>query len=260
MSDLTNAEKRKLELAFNMASGYVLDFSNRTFEEFILDSVGIEIYDEKYNLRSGSKANRMRALWQLEPNHVIGKLLEDILNNWDDWRHTTYDSSTGEWEKAPFPIECIKIIERLKSQSPVPEIDELKPNTDERDFEALAKSIKEYIKRNEPETGLDRLHTFVVKYVRNLCSKHGISFGRSKPLHSAFGEYVKHLRANCSIETEMAERILKSNISILDSFNKVRNEHSQAHDNPIINYHEALLIFNNIVSMIKYLDTFEKTR
>jgi hypothetical protein len=48
MSDLSNKEKRKLERAFGMASGYVLDFSNRTFEEFILDSVGIEIYDDKY--------------------------------------------------------------------------------------------------------------------------------------------------------------------------------------------------------------------
>ena len=64
MSDLTNAEKRKIERAFGMASGYVLNFSNRTFEEFILDSVGIEIYDEKYDYESGSKANRMRALWE----------------------------------------------------------------------------------------------------------------------------------------------------------------------------------------------------
>lgn len=135
---------------------------------------------------------------------------------------------------ARFPDDCVKIVERLKSQSPVPEIEALRPNADDKDFEALARSVKEYIKRNEPETGLDRLHTFAVKYVRNLCDKHGISTERSKPLHSAFGEYLKHLRADGVIETEMAERILKSNISVLDAFNKVRNEHSQAHDNPIV--------------------------
>lgn len=61
MSDLTMMEKRKLERALGMGSGYVPDFSNRTFEEFILESVGIEIYDEKYDYASGSKANRMRA-------------------------------------------------------------------------------------------------------------------------------------------------------------------------------------------------------
>ena len=40
MSDLSNVEKRHLERLFGMGSGYVLDFSNRTFEEFILDSTG----------------------------------------------------------------------------------------------------------------------------------------------------------------------------------------------------------------------------
>lgn len=152
----------------------------------------------------------------------------------------------------------MKIIERLKADSPVPEIEALKPNADDRDFDALARSVKEYIKRNEPETGIDRLHTFVVKYVRNLCIKHGISIERAKPLHSAFGEYVKSLRARGVIETDMTERILKSNISVLEAFNKVRNEHSQAHDNSIVSYPEALLIFNNVVSMIRYLDTIEQ--
>jgi len=257
MSDLTAAEKRKLERAFGMASGYVLDFSNRTFEEFILDSVGIEIYDEKYEYDSGSKANRMRALWRIEPNHVVGKVLGDILNEWEEWNQKKYNPSSGEYEVPRFPDDCVKIVERLKAHSPVPEIEALKPNADDRDFEALARSVKEYIKRNEPENGIDRLHTFVVKYIRNLCTNYGISIERSKPLHSAFGEYVKSLRAEGVIETEMTERILKSNISILDAFNKVRNEHSQAHDNSIVSYQEALLIFNNVVSMIQYLESIE---
>ena len=258
MSDLTNAEKRKLERAFGMASGYVLDFSNRTFEEFVIDSVGIEIYDERYEYASGSKANRMRALWDIEPNHIVGKVLEDIFDEWEKWNQKKYNPSSGEYEVPRFPDDCLKIVERLKAHSPVPEIEALKPNADDRDFEALARSVKEYIKRNEPETGIDRLHTFVVKYVRNLCVKHGISIERSKPLHSAFGQYVKSLHAGGVIETEMTERILKSNISVLDAFNKVRNEHSQAHDNSIVSYQEALLIFNNVVSMIRYLDTIEK--
>ena len=47
MSDLTAIEKRKLERALGMGSGYVLDFSNRTFAEFFLDNFGIDIYDDK---------------------------------------------------------------------------------------------------------------------------------------------------------------------------------------------------------------------
>jgi hypothetical protein len=45
-----------------MGSGYVLDFSNRTFEEFVLDSIGKSIYAAEYETGGGSKANRLRAL------------------------------------------------------------------------------------------------------------------------------------------------------------------------------------------------------
>jgi hypothetical protein len=38
----------------------VLNFSNRTFEAFILDTTGREIYNPKYDDGSGSKANRLR--------------------------------------------------------------------------------------------------------------------------------------------------------------------------------------------------------
>ena len=47
MSDLTSKEKRELEQLFGMSSGYVLAFSNRTFDEFIFESVGLDIYSDK---------------------------------------------------------------------------------------------------------------------------------------------------------------------------------------------------------------------
>ena len=44
MSDLSFTEKARLEKLFGMSSGYVLDFSNRTFQEFVADSVQRDIY------------------------------------------------------------------------------------------------------------------------------------------------------------------------------------------------------------------------
>jgi hypothetical protein len=117
--------------------------------------------------------------------------------------------------------------------------------------------VKEAIEKNEPETGLDRLHTFVTKYVRTLCTAHGITVTRDKPLHSLFGEYVKRLQDNGHIESEMATRILRSSISTLEAFNDVRNNRSLAHDNPMLHYDEALLIFNHIASAIRFLRSLE---
>ena len=80
MSNLTPLEKRKLEQLLGMGTGYVLDFSNRTFSEFVRDSTGRDIYDSRYDYGSNSKANRMRAFWQKEENGVVGKLMGDILD------------------------------------------------------------------------------------------------------------------------------------------------------------------------------------
>ncbi len=61
MADLNYIEKSNFEDFFEMKSGYVLDFSDRTFQEFVGDATGKDILDSKYNFQSGSKANRLRA-------------------------------------------------------------------------------------------------------------------------------------------------------------------------------------------------------
>ena len=81
MSDLTNVEKRKFERLLEMGGGYVLNFSNRTFEEFVTNATGRNIYDSRYEYGSGSKANRLRGFWQAEPNYVVGKLLSALIDH-----------------------------------------------------------------------------------------------------------------------------------------------------------------------------------
>jgi hypothetical protein len=255
MSDLSSIEKLKLEKLFEMGGGYVLDFSNRTFQEFILDNVGIDIYDSKYDYASGSKANHLRAFWSEESNYLVSKLIFESLEYWRTQKILNFQG-ISQVEQDLFD-ECQKIVERLKQESTVEHIESIQPYSDDRDISILAKSIRDGIQRNEPEAELDRLHTYVVKYIRQLCDKHGIVYDKKTPLHSLFGGYIKYLRQNNMIESEMTERILKSSISIMESFNKVRNEQSFAHDNPILNYNESVLIFNNVTSSIKFIGSIE---
>jgi Abortive infection C-terminus len=250
VSDLTNIEKRGFEKLFGMGSGYVLDFSNKTFGEFVLDSVGIDVWDKKYNISSGSKANRLRAIWSRDTNHVVAKLLDDLLQYALEQGISNEDIQRYE--------NCIRTIARLSQPVPVNELAAITPNSAEREFAVLAKSVHESIQKNQPEAGLDRLHTFSLKYLRVLCEQRGISTEKEKPLHSLIGEYVKHLKNSGHIESEMSERILKSSISTLDAFNDVRNNRSFAHDNTVLNYDESLLIFNHVCSSIRYIETLEK--
>jgi hypothetical protein len=80
MAQISTIERRKLETLFEMGGGYVLDLSNRTLEEFVADSVGVEIYDDRYHHGSGSKANRIRGFWKVEPDAVAGKLISDLID------------------------------------------------------------------------------------------------------------------------------------------------------------------------------------
>jgi hypothetical protein len=251
MSDLSRMEKRKLERTLGMASGYVLDFSNRTFDEFMMDTVNIEIYDEKYNYDSGSKANRMRAFWDQEPNFLVAQVLEALVEDWEE-----YAGINAE----PPSEDLMKILRCLKESAPVPEIGAIQPNAGEKGFEALAKAVRDSIENNEPETGLDRLHTFLMKYFRTLCKKHGIEITKDKPLHSLVGEYIKAIKSKGLIESEITERILKSTISIMEAFNRVRNNQSFAHDNKVLNYHESLLIFGHVTSSVRFVEAIERPR
>lgn len=104
MADLTSLEKRKFEQFLGMGGGYVLDFSNRSFAEFVRDSTGRDIFDERYNYASGSKANRLRAFWQKEENSVVGKLMGDMLD---------YCEISG----AQYEV-CRLIVARLLGQGP----------------------------------------------------------------------------------------------------------------------------------------------
>ena len=112
MSDLTSIEKLKLEKLLEMGSGYVVDFSNKTFQEFILENSNIDIYDEKYDYNSGSKANRLRAFWKEESNYIVAELLEKLLEYWTTKKLINQKNIRPE-EKALFD-ECQKISERLK--------------------------------------------------------------------------------------------------------------------------------------------------
>lgn len=55
----------------------------------------------------------------------------------------------------------------------------------------------------------------------------------------------------------MTDRILRSSISVLEAFNDVRNNKSLAHDNPILNHEESLLIFNHVAASIRFIKSLE---
>lgn len=252
MSNLTAKEKRKLENLLKMESGYVLEFSNRTFSELFHD-YKVEIDADIYEIYGTSKAKRMRAFWDLANNNIVGRVLEGIIDHAMDM----------QWLSSSNPKliqDSQKIVQRLLNDNSVSELSALDTFNNDYDFEIVAEQIRTAINNNQPEAGLDRLHTFLIKFIKRVSQNHNIIITKEKPLHSLFGEYIKKLKKEGYIESQMTERILKSSISVLEAFNDVRNNKSLAHDNPILNYEESLLIFNHVSASIRFIKKLEENK
>lgn len=81
MSSLTDAEKRYLEDLLGMRGGYVLDYSDATFGA-LFSRHKIDIHGPKYQTYGTSKARKMRAFWEQEPDILVGKILSEMLDSY----------------------------------------------------------------------------------------------------------------------------------------------------------------------------------
>ena len=106
MSSLEPSQKRKLEKLFDMESGYVLDFSDKSMSNFFIDVVDIDPQDSKYAEYGTSKAKRLRAFWDLESDSIVGTLLGELID---------YSQERERFQNPKLAEECRVITESLLS-------------------------------------------------------------------------------------------------------------------------------------------------
>ena len=78
MSSLKESEKVYLENILDMGGGYVLNFTDATFEDFFRDH-GVDIHGGKYQTIGTSKAKKLRSFWEQESDELVGRVLSDLL-------------------------------------------------------------------------------------------------------------------------------------------------------------------------------------
>lgn len=253
MADLSYQEKKIVKNNL-VQQGYVLNFSNSSFNDFIGDVTGKNIDDPKYSENnSGSKGQRLLQFLELESDYTIGILLKAMYDELLD-----FNERQGNVRGANYYSSYTKIFDRLISGGNVVEhIDAIQATNEDKDFHSIAKLIRESIEKNEPEAALDRLHTYLIKFLKELCKLHKISFTKDETVNALFGKYIKAIRDKGFLESAMAEKIVQFSFQIMDAFNDIRNNRSFAHDNIILNYDESVLIFSNVSSMVKFIQAME---
>lgn len=114
MANISNVEKLKFETIFSMNGGYVLNFSNQLYQSFINDVIKLDIYNQKYEIYGTSKAKRLKALWELEGNISVGKLIEEMLLYYDAQIILKIDG-VKPYDKKLFE-DCLQIAYRLQGK------------------------------------------------------------------------------------------------------------------------------------------------
>jgi len=137
MSSLNTKDKRVLEKFLQMDSGYVLDFNNRTFGEFVVDAVDVEIHSARYTTHGTSKANKLRAFWDIEDDHIVGRLLTALID------YVTDSDIVGPQmneEQGKLVGRCWEIANRL--QAGAPNLSDLKQQAESLNARHMAEQIQ----------------------------------------------------------------------------------------------------------------------
>ncbi len=148
MASLSEVEKKKLETLFLMSGGYVLDFSNTSFQRFIYNCIKVDIYNGKYEMYGTSKANRLRALWDLESDKLVGRLTEEMLGYCE-----VQQRGSSSFDKKLYE-ECVSVAHRLQGRKV--------------DRQEGASTAEDFLKKELDEVSIDTLRidgavTFVLQ-------------------------------------------------------------------------------------------------
>ncbi len=95
---ISAADMRVVERVLHMSSGYVLDFSDRSFDQFIAHEIGVDATAPRYSVDGGSKAKRLRRILPSLAGGQQAKLLRALLEHRDSsYRGSAVEPLDDEW-------------------------------------------------------------------------------------------------------------------------------------------------------------------
>ena len=238
-----------------MEAGYLLDFSDRTFNDFFFEILKIDPQTEGrlFNGRGTSKAKRFRSFVERASAGVVAKLLREL---WE-YRGSTRTRPSTPTEQ-DLQASYFATVARFEGASQDIDSSAFEAFEPSETLEELVAAIRRDLDAKRPQAGLDRLHTYCMKRFASLVRKHGGGeCSENDPLHSRVGRYVRLMSAQRNL-TQMSERIVKSSISIFEAMNDIRNNKSLAHDNPnLVDPEEARFIFDSVTAILRYIKAID---
>jgi len=244
-----------VDQALGMTSGWVLDFTNATFNDFVRRKFGIDSTAPAYTADGASKAKRLRALLR---SLVPGAQAEVLRTFWAYRQQQTNNGANSDLEPK-VEADFLAMISRLEGGEQPIDMAVVEAFSDDPTLAEVVEAIQREIQANAPHAALDRLHTYTMKKFADLLERDGIAVGHNDALHARAGRYVNNLRQAGQIG-EYSAQIAKSAVQVCENFNQVRNKQSLAHDNTILGIAEGRYVFETVLSLLRFIKALDEAK
>lgn len=228
-NDLTPREKRLIEHTF-VDGGYVLDFSNATFEDFTVASVNRAIQAEY----GESKGRSLMTFFNKATNHEAGKLLKDLVERKFD-NEKLGECAINNMEKKALS-ECCQIVERLIGSNHSLIIGDalITSSFNSEYIETQVLQMNEQVLTN-PTDAIGKAKELLESCFKTILFNRGIAYTKKEDFPELMKKTLKELKIDRDSvpkdkkASETIKKILSNLQSVILEINTLRNSYGSGH-------------------------------
>lgn len=235
--------KKLVSKYIGVYQGYLGDFSYSSHQDFYTE-LDLDIDINRYEGTTREKF--IRILSEATPD-VQARILKGVL--------IRFPIGSSELRTAERVEEINSWVTRLATGRNVVAPPELRITSDV--VERALRDAQELLRTTGASSGVDRIHTALHGYLREVCSDAGLSIAEEASLTEVFKQIRESHPAfsNLGPRSDEILRIIRALATILDAFNTLRNRASVAHPNSeLLPEPEAMLVINSARSILHYID------
>ncbi|MCH8151918.1 MAG: abortive infection family protein [Planctomycetes bacterium] len=225
-----------------VSGGYLGDFSYRSHQEFYVE---LDLDIDPYT-RDGTTRERFITILRESAPQVQARILEGVL--------ARFPVGSSDLRTPQRTAEIRSWITRLRTG---PHVEQPTLRITSEVVERALLDAQELLRATGATSGVDRIHTALHGYLREVSCKAGLAAPEDATLTRLFKQVREGHPAFRDVGPRSDDilRVLRAIATILDSFNPLRNKASVAHPNPILLPEpEAMLVINAARTILHYID------
>lgn len=246
---LTNFEIMRVVNGYiGVEGGYLVGFSYNKHAEFYPMYCGLDIDPNKY---TGTTRERFIKILSSADVPTQAKILCGILE------YCSVDNEYHGERREKLKPEIEEMIRRLNGEA-LPVVDHPSLTITSEFIERAIADAKALIENTGATSAVDRVHTLLHGFLKELCRQNGIAFNADANVTALFSQLRSNHPAfqNAGNNSPNVDKMIRSLGAILDVFNPIRNRESMSHPNEVLlNEPEAILFINIARSVLQYINT-----